>query len=246
MIHSTASPTTTIYTGTYNNTIAKRSPMHYKRRAFASTSVSVSRIEHIYGNASPVPIQQPYEVDCLVHVTSTTTTTITTHIAFSTAVACSASKAPPSNTSTASPTDQPATTTTLTLTLTQAINSTAAATRCTTTTTTVGSATATTTQHLKCAPSNLISAVNGHGIGQTQGQTFGLAPGSDPSACCQLCLDTPGCAASEDDPKAGNCLLWSTSGPACGLGLQYSDGGRGLLPGQGYFVQSGCGTVAAE
>lgn len=108
-------------------------------------------------------------------------------------------------------------------------------------------ASSTTTQHLKCAPTNLISEVNGYGIGQTGGNsanTRGLAPGSDPSACCQLCVDTEGCAASEDDPDAGNCFLWYTE-PACGLGFQYSDGGQRLEPGTGFIVQTGCGTMEA-
>jgi hypothetical protein len=105
----------------------------------------------------------------------------------------------------------------------------------------------TTTQHLKCAPTNLISEVNGYGIGQTQGDETnerGLAPGSDPSACCQLCIDTEDCAASEDDPDAGNCFLWYTQ-PTCGLGFKYSDNNQKLAPGSGFIVQDGCGYIEA-
>lgn len=110
---------------------------------------------------------------------------------------------------------------------------------------TVTAASSTTTQHLKCAPTNLISEVDGYGIGETQGDssnTRGLAPGSDPSACCQLCLDTEGCAASEDDPDAGNCFLWYTA-PSCGLGFKYTTGSQKLEAGTGFLVQTGCGSI---
>lgn len=108
-------------------------------------------------------------------------------------------------------------------------------------------ASSTTTQHAKCAPTNLISQIGGKGIGQTQGNdsnTRGLAPGSDPSACCQLCVDTDGCAASEDDQKAGNCFLWYTE-PTCGLGFKYSDNNQNLAAGAGFIVQTGCGSIEA-
>lgn len=110
---------------------------------------------------------------------------------------------------------------------------------------TVTAASSTTTQHLKCAPTNLISQIDGYGIGETQGDssnTRGLAPGSDPSACCQLCLDTEDCAASEDDPDAGNCFLWYTE-PTCGLGFKYAMGSKKLEAGKGFLVQTGCGTI---
>lgn len=113
--------------------------------------------------------------------------------------------------------------------------------------TVTAAASSTTTQHLKCAPTNLISEVNGHGIGSTQTDDStvpGLAPGDDPSACCQTCVDTENCAASQDDPDAGNCFLWYTD-PSCGLGFNYSDGNQGLAPGAGFFVQTGCGTIEA-
>lgn len=100
---------------------------------------------------------------------------------------------------------------------------------------TVTEASSTTTQHLKCAPTNLISSVNGKGIGQTggnAGNTRGIAPGGDPSACCQLCVDDDECAASQDDPDAENCFLWYTT-PVCGEGFRYSDGGQDLKPGAG-------------
>lgn len=112
---------------------------------------------------------------------------------------------------------------------------------------TVTVAKSTTTQHVKCAPTNLISSVNNYGIGQTGGDsasTRGLAPGSDPSACCQLCMDDQSCAASEDDHAAGNCFLWYTT-PSCGLGFRYSDGGQKLAPGSGLIVQTGCGSIEA-
>lgn len=103
--------------------------------------------------------------------------------------------------------------------------------------TVTASASSTTTQHLKCAPTNLISEVDGYGIGSTQGDesnTRGLAPGSDPSACCQLCVDTEDCAASEDDPDAGNCFLWYTE-PTCGLGFEYSTNNQKIEPGKGFL-----------
>ena len=116
-------------------------------------------------------------------------------------------------------------------------------------TSTVGSATASTTQHIKCAPTNLISSMDGYGIAETHGSknsTQGLAPGSDPSACCQLCVDTEGCAASEDDPDAGNCFLWYTTKPTCGLGFSYAAGDQKLKPGTGFLVQSGCGRIEMD
>lgn len=188
--------------------------------------------------------QKPFEVDCLEKVTTYVITTTTIHDA-------PATETVTAETPTVYVTQQqgikavlataPVNITT-TLTAQPASNTTAGGV-CTVTT----GASSTTTQHLKCAPTNLISEVDGFGIGQTQGDdstTRGLADGTDPSACCQLCLDTEDCAASEDDPDAGNCFLWYTQ-PSCGLGFKYSDGYQNLEPGAGFLLQTGCGTIEA-
>lgn len=111
---------------------------------------------------------------------------------------------------------------------------------------TIGTATATTTQHIKCAPSNLVSSVNGHGINALHGwNSFALTPASDASACCQLCVETTDCAASETDLLGGNCFLWFTdlSNHTCGLAIEYGDGGIANAPGSGFVIQTGCGSI---
>ncbi|EMR72058.1 hypothetical protein MGN70_012063 [Eutypa lata] len=113
-------------------------------------------------------------------------------------------------------------------------------------------ATATTTYAAKCAPTNVIS-----GIGE-----FGLVSGkyaenitvvyvrdetyNDPSACCQLCVDNEECAASMAG-HAGYCgLLYvgaAEGGPACGDFTYTYQTQSNVFPGQGLWVQSGCGEI---
>ncbi|KAI7161062.1 hypothetical protein KC349_g3050 [Hortaea werneckii] len=246
-----ADATSTVYTGSYNGSMAKRtaSPMDVEKR---SGPPLLNTVGHWFGAkgrtgraAAMANIMKPFEVDCLEQATTylieqttelekeqTSTVTAEQEVVYVTSTRMlDATQAPSSvqavtSTVTAAP---------------SAGNSTGSG--CTVS---QGTAAATTTQHLKCAPTNLIGEIDGYGIGSTHGhanETQGLAPGSDPSACCQLCVDTEGCAASEDDQDAGNCFLWYTSNPTCGLGFTYSNGGEDLEPGTGFLVQSGCGYI---
>ncbi|KAF2860118.1 hypothetical protein K470DRAFT_282293 [Piedraia hortae CBS 480.64] len=221
-----ASGKQTSYTGSLDTALARRTQGPFGHRAPHWASPLV----HYYGrnrveSLEPVD-RKPYEVDCLDRVTAHVYVTAGENVTAMCAVQEDA---------------QPASTVTSTVTVTASASANAGV--CTVT---QGDSTGTTTQHVKCAPTNMITQVNGKGIGAVQGSsngTQGLAPGSDPSACCQMCVDTPNCAASEDDKDAGNCFLWYTS-PSCGLALSYSPGGKNLSPGTGFFIQTGCGSVA--
>ena len=113
-----------------------------------------------------------------------------------------------------------------------------------------------TSQHIRCAPSNLMSAINGHGIYLPTAVASASThhPSDDPvdaSACCQQCVDTADCAAgyrtSSDDnvevcalvvtPQGGVALNYSASAP-----FEYSlldpDGEEGA-----YRVSLGSGSV---
>ncbi|KAK5130713.1 hypothetical protein LTR08_001743 [Meristemomyces frigidus] len=243
-----ADATSTVYTGTYSSPIAKRT---VGVPVLPSGPPSLASImSHVFGQSAVAAGVKPFEVDCLEQVTtfllakstasaSATTTTVTSSAP---AVYVTSTNAP----STAAQASAPQSVVTITSTITaQASSNGTSGGVCTATT---GKAAATTTQHIKCAPTNLISSVDGYGIGSTQGNangTQGLAPGGDPSACCQLCMDTADCAAVEDDPAAGNCFLWYTTSPTCGLGFEYAKGSSDLAAGAGFLVQSGCGTIAA-
>ncbi|KAI1802497.1 hypothetical protein F4811DRAFT_391358 [Daldinia bambusicola] len=112
-------------------------------------------------------------------------------------------------------------------------------------------ATTTTTYAAKCAPTNVIS-----GIGE-----FGLVSGEyaknisviyvregkyeEPAACCQLCQDNEGCVGMMAG-HTGYCgLLYvgaPNGGPACDFGFTYQTQSN-VFPGQGLWVQSGCGEI---
>lgn len=143
-------------------------------------------------------------------------------------------------------------------------------------------ATPTVTYSAKCAPTNLISARAAHGVAvqlspneftfpiSFPGTVIGIPPSlvADPAACCQLCVENKGCAASEwvlgwDTA----CRLFyhvpSISGDQgvgrgqdtdrlCGRGSRGSSGDDVpvkyyadvyALPGQGSFIQVGCGSL---
>ncbi|KAK4545891.1 hypothetical protein LTR36_002455 [Oleoguttula mirabilis] len=248
-----ADATTTVYTGSYSGSVAKRTAGVLDRRS----SISQKRqdtlagvLSHMFGQTPVGGAREPFEVDCLEQVTTylvatstASATLLTTTVTTSAPVVYVTSTRSLSTVEQASA-SQSVVTVTSTVTAQSANNGTSSGV-CTVTT---GKATATTTQHLKCAATNLVSEIDGYGIGSIQGhanETQGLAPGSDPSACCQLCVDTEGCAASEDDQKAGNCFLWYTTTPTCGLGFTYANGGKNLAAGAGFLVQSGCGTIEA-
>ncbi|KAK4502984.1 hypothetical protein PRZ48_006411 [Zasmidium cellare] len=236
---------TTVYTGSYNGTAAKRTASPLDRRypiGNQGRSAFKANSFHFVGQKAVNAGRKAVAIDCFDEVTtyvfSTSTvqeepTTVTITASTPTVYITPAIKA------VSAPTGKVSITSTITA---GAANATSAG------TCTVTAASSTTTQHLKCAPTNLIGEVNGYGIGQTgsnSGSTYGLAPGSDPSACCQLCVNDDECAASEDDTDANNCFLWYTTPSSCGVGFQYSDGGQGLQAGSGFLVQTGCGTIEA-
>ncbi|KAL9620602.1 MAG: hypothetical protein Q9160_004856 [Pyrenula sp. 1 TL-2023] len=106
-----------------------------------------------------------------------------------------------------------------------------------------------------CAPTNLIGYVEVDGMMEEidkwdAGPNTGtaLTAENDSSSCCQLCLDSEGCAASASNPDAGNCELVfadTAARGACGqVGLRYGtspNGGLWGAPGNGFVVQAGCG-----
>lgn len=242
----TADPTTTVYTGTYTPPAAKETAaVAQKAATFAVRKFAVNAVQHFYGQQQNMgPNRQPFEVDCVAQVTTyiVSTETLSVPAAVETITASGATVYVTSTQQLSVSATSEALTVTSTITDSPFVNSTGSV--CTQTT---GEAIATTTQHLKCAPTNLIGSMPSNssaGIAQVQGgtnTTQGLTDGTDPSACCQVCVDTPNCAASEDDQGAGNCFLWYSS--TCGLGFSYGDGGRGLAPGAGFLVQTGCGSI---
>ncbi|KAI0844925.1 hypothetical protein F5Y00DRAFT_247753 [Daldinia vernicosa] len=112
-------------------------------------------------------------------------------------------------------------------------------------------ASTTTTFAAKCAPTNVIA-----GIGE-----FGLVSGkyadnitviyipderfNDPGVCCQLCQDNDGCVGMMAG-ISGFCGLYYVGspdgGPACDFGFTYQTQSN-VFPGQGLWVQSGCGEI---
>ncbi|KAH8892643.1 hypothetical protein GQ53DRAFT_746107 [Thozetella sp. PMI_491] len=113
--------------------------------------------------------------------------------------------------------------------------------------------TTTTTLAAKCAPTNLIGAINGVGLvsgtyASNSSVTYGPREDTpfkaDASLCCQLCEDNEGCAG----------LMWSNG--VCGL-LYVADGANqaqctevftfktqaNVVAGEGLVVQSGCGSI---
>lgn len=120
----------------------------------------------------------------------------------------------------------------------------------------------TTTYAAKCAPTNLIGAIDGVGLvagtyAPGVAVTYGPdVPGdqfhSDASLCCQLCLDNEGCGASMAAPAfdaaCGLLYVWnSTSG-----GPEYEDfvfsyqTEAGVVPGESLIVQAGAGLITYE
>ncbi|TGJ79888.1 hypothetical protein E0Z10_g8877 [Xylaria hypoxylon] len=115
--------------------------------------------------------------------------------------------------------------------------------------------TVTKTYDARCAPTNLISDHNNVGLvagryntNVTVVYTRDQPYGSNPSDCCQLCLDNKGCGAS----------MWG-SYQTCGLYYHGNESGQPqcdfiftygteavYLAGQGIVVSNGCGTVQFE
>nr|POE54958.1 hypothetical protein CFP56_64630 [Quercus suber] len=105
-------------------------------------------------------------------------------------------------------------------------------------------------QLLRCAPSNLISAIPppvGLSVPITHLHPRGtnaiqrLLPFVDASACCQLCVEIEDCVAMASDPSAGNCFLWFTS-PSCGVAFEATGDAAGSAADRvAFVVQQGCG-----
>ncbi|TPX07455.1 uncharacterized protein E0L32_002075 [Thyridium curvatum] len=118
----------------------------------------------------------------------------------------------------------------------------------------------TVTRVAPCAPSNLISQRDGHGVAvrflprdwRVPVEFFPPAllgiPGMDASACCQLCFDNAGCAASEwsGASTSDGCKLYyyghgdDTCGVGEGVELEYY-ADTNSFPGQASYLQLGCG-----
>ncbi|KAK3386650.1 hypothetical protein B0H63DRAFT_520728 [Podospora didyma] len=135
--------------------------------------------------------------------------------------------------------------------------------------------TATETYAAQCAPGNLISERAGYGVavrvlpeqwsfpvGFPGPAVIGIPGLEDGSACCQLCADNEGCAASEwRITDGGGCSLYYYNkhespvladiedgipgrNRTCGDGVPleyYAD--EYALPGQGSYIQAGCGLL---
>ncbi|KAI8632318.1 hypothetical protein F5Y19DRAFT_492161 [Xylariaceae sp. FL1651] len=115
--------------------------------------------------------------------------------------------------------------------------------------------TVTTTLDARCAPTNLVSSINNIGLvsGQYAANTSVVYTrdepwGTDPSLCCQLCLDNAGCGASMWGPY-DTCGLYyvgsASAEPQCDFVLTYGTEDD-VYAGQGIIVQNGCGVVEYE
>ncbi|KAK4544561.1 hypothetical protein LTR36_004133 [Oleoguttula mirabilis] len=124
-------------------------------------------------------------------------------------------------------------------------------------TTTYAGSTVSTTQDRRCAPTNLLSTVEGNGIYRPTIAAAGAtaqynSSASDASACCQACVDTANCAAGfSESSSLGEieiCALVIAS-PDNVLALNYSDSApfeysRLAADGNGaYRISYGCGSV---
>ncbi|KAI1207467.1 uncharacterized protein F4807DRAFT_434684 [Annulohypoxylon truncatum] len=120
-----------------------------------------------------------------------------------------------------------------------------------TTISTACEATTTTTFAAKCAPTNVISGVDDHGLVSgkyaanssviyIQDDKF-----NDPSTCCQLCQDNKGCAGMMAGISGFCGLLYvadPAGGPSCDFIFSYQTQSN-VFPMQGLWVQSGCGEI---
>ncbi|KAI1115133.1 hypothetical protein F5Y14DRAFT_412317 [Nemania sp. NC0429] len=125
-----------------------------------------------------------------------------------------------------------------------------------TTTVACPAATMTRTLDARCAPSNLVGAIDGKGIYLARyavDSGYVLSPGepwgSDPSSCCQACLDDKACGASWSGYRG--CGLFYVvdelkGQPQCGAWVVSWQADSTVIPGQGYILQSGCGIVGLE
>jgi hypothetical protein len=117
----------------------------------------------------------------------------------------------------------------------------------------------TTTYAAKCAPTNLVSAINNRGLvsgdyADDTAVSYGRNDDNDqyhhdPSLCCQLCQDNKGCGASYWGPGPGACgILFTpanatTKGSTCGEFILNFHSQEYRAAGQGLIYQSGCGLI---
>jgi hypothetical protein len=120
-------------------------------------------------------------------------------------------------------------------------------------------ATYTTTYAAKCAPTNLVGAINDVGLVSGQyadGTAVSYGPDvdddqyhHDPSLCCQLCQNNAGCGASMWGPGPGACGLYyapanaSVGGAECGEFVLSFGTEAGRIAGESLVIQSGCGLI---
>ncbi|KAI1775687.1 hypothetical protein F4818DRAFT_440964 [Hypoxylon cercidicola] len=119
------------------------------------------------------------------------------------------------------------------------------------TTSTACEATTTTTFAAKCQPTNVIAGIGDHGLvsGRYAANiTVVYIPDekyNDPSLCCQLCQDNEGCGGLYAGISGFCGLLYvgaPNGGPACDFTFTYQTQSD-VFPGQGLWVQSGCGEI---
>jgi hypothetical protein len=120
-------------------------------------------------------------------------------------------------------------------------------------------ATETTTYAAKCAPTNLINAINDRGLvsGSYASDTAVSYKGVydddalyyDPSLCCQICQDNKGCGASYWGPGPGACgILFAPANATVGGAkcdefiLSFHSEERRAV-GSGLIYQSGCALI---
>ncbi|KAK7739097.1 hypothetical protein SLS62_011297 [Diatrype stigma] len=124
------------------------------------------------------------------------------------------------------------------------------------TTTTISASCATspttTTYAAKCAPTNVIWGIEDRGLvpGDYADSAIVYVDGDEflePSACCQLCADNESCAAMMAGGGSYCGLLYNAvageGDSACGKFIYSYKTESGVSPGQGIYVQSGCGNI---
>ncbi|KAK6856322.1 hypothetical protein PG995_006509 [Apiospora arundinis] len=109
--------------------------------------------------------------------------------------------------------------------------------------------TVTKTYAAKCAPTNLVNNHDGQGLwwnylDNNATKVVAQLYNGDASACCQACVDNEDCSAMEVNSR-GFCSLYfnhdASYHPVCGsVGFTYRSLPN-IWPGQGIWVQSGCG-----
>ncbi|KAI0975470.1 hypothetical protein F4678DRAFT_485105 [Xylaria arbuscula] len=125
-----------------------------------------------------------------------------------------------------------------------------------TTTYTVACAeTVTRTLDARCAPTNLIGAINGEGIrsGRYADRVSVIYTREEPwasdyTACCQACIDNEGCGASESG--FGACGLYysatADAEPICDAFILSFTSSPNALPGQSLVYSTGCDTISYD